>query len=100
MKELSHFLLAMNSLTDSTSSKLQCLAKCLRLLDTVLNVPSDSPERLSFINVLTILPSIEEQGLKPVSRGRRLVWSRIPAWGAGDPGFKSRRPHQVFLILN
>ena len=25
--------------------------------------------------------------------GRRLVWSRIPAWGAGDPGFKSRRPH-------
>ena len=34
--------------------------KCLRLLDTVLNVPSDSPERLSFISVLTILPFIEE----------------------------------------
>ena len=22
-----------------------------------------------------------------------LVWSRIPAWGAGDLGFKSQRPH-------
>ena len=22
-----------------------------------------------------------------------LVWTRIPAWGAGGPGFKSQRPH-------
>ena len=26
--------------------------------------------------------------------GRRLAWFRIPAWGVGDPGFKSQRPHQ------
>ena len=32
------------------------------------------------------------------ARGRRLVWSRIPAWGAGDPGFKSRRPHHEYPI--
>ena len=25
--------------------------------------------------------------------GSRLAWSRIPAWGAGDPGFKSQLPH-------
>ncbi len=27
------------------------------------------------------------------ARGRRLAWFRIPAWGVGDPGFKSQRPH-------
>ena len=26
-------------------------------------------------------------------RGRRLAWTRIHAWGACDPGFKSQRPH-------
>ena len=25
--------------------------------------------------------------------GRRLAWTRIHAWGACDPGFKSQRPH-------
>src|SRR4030065_2965493 len=34
-----------------------------------------------------------EQGPRPRKRGRSLAWSRIPAWGAGDPGFKSQRPH-------
>jgi len=24
----------------------------------------------------------------------RLEWFSIPAWGVGDPGFKSQRPHQ------
>ncbi len=28
-----------------------------------------------------------------ISRGRRLAWIRIHAWGACDPGFKSQRPH-------
>jgi hypothetical protein len=28
-----------------------------------------------------------------IKGGRSLAWSRIPAWGAGDPGFKSQRPH-------
>ena len=27
------------------------------------------------------------------SRGRGLAWTRMTAWGAGGPGFKSRRPH-------
>jgi hypothetical protein len=26
-------------------------------------------------------------------RGRSLAWTRMQAWGACDPGFKSRRPH-------
>ena len=30
------------------------------------------------------------------TRGSGLVWSRIPAWGAGGPGFKSQLPHQMF----
>jgi hypothetical protein len=28
--------------------------------------------------------------------GRRLVWFRTLAFQANDPGFKSRRPHQIF----
>ena len=47
---------------------------------------SASAEPLSFINVVMILPPAE-------SWGRRLAWIRIPAWGVGDPGFKSQRPH-------
>ena len=27
-----------------------------------------------------------------------LDWFRIPAWGVGDPGFKSQRPHHKFTI--
>ena len=27
-----------------------------------------------------------------------LEWFRIPAWGVGDPGFKSQRPHQKLLL--
>jgi hypothetical protein len=34
--------------------------------------------------------------------GRSLAWTRIPAWGAGDPGFKSPRPHHdtgsIFMV--
>ena len=31
--------------------------------------------------------------------GRRLVWFRTLAFQANDPGFKSRRPHQLKLLL-
>ncbi len=33
-----------------------------------------------------------------VSSGRRLAWIRTPAFHAGNPGFKSRRPHQQLLL--
>ncbi len=44
------------------------------------------------------------EGLSLGKRGRSLAWSRIPAWGAGDPGFKSQRPHHnnlgpIFRLL-
>ena len=57
----------------------------------------------SLINTETILPSL---GTRPACRGRRIAselgilvptwleWFSIPAWGVGDPGFKSQRPHQ------
>jgi hypothetical protein len=32
--------------------------------------------------------------------GCRLVWFRTLAFQANDPGFKSRRPHQILLILH
>jgi hypothetical protein len=31
--------------------------------------------------------------------GRRLVWFRTLAFQANDPGFKSRRPHQIFAFF-
>ena len=31
--------------------------------------------------------------------GRRLVWFRTLAFQANDPGFKSRRPHQIFIYF-
>ena len=31
--------------------------------------------------------------------GRRLVWFRTLAFQANDPGFKSRRPHQIFTYF-
>ena len=52
---------------------------------------SFSPVRFSLSNVFIISSSF--LGRSPVLWGRRLAWFRIPAWGVGDPGFKSQRPH-------
>ena len=34
-----------------------------------------------------------ESGARLIRRGRRIAWFSIPAWGVGNPGFKSQRPH-------
>ena len=36
-----------------------------------------------------------ESGARLIRRGRRIAWFSIPAWGVGDPGFKSQRPHHT-----
>jgi hypothetical protein len=74
-----------------------------RLYEIEVKVFSDFPEALAFIKVF-IIKSPHFVGCW----GRRLVseslcimvqihleWSRIPAWGAGGPGFKSQRPHHI-----
>ena len=70
------------------------------------SVLSVSPEALSLIRELIIQPSVEDRKL--VLWGRRIAmelvgilvpisleWFSIPAWGVGDPGFKSQRPHHT-----
>src|SRR4030066_1993486 len=64
--------------------------KKLAVPETRFTVLSESPEDLSLINVLRASAPI---GRGLVLWGRRLAWTRIHAWGACDPGFKSQRPH-------
>ena len=39
--------------------------------------------------------SIDNGNIQNIVRGCRLVWFRTLAFQANDPGFKSRRPHQL-----
>src|SRR3990170_2536390 len=48
-------------------------------------------EDLNLIKAWIIFPLSKCR--KTETWGRRLAWTRIHAWGACDPGFKSQRPH-------
>jgi hypothetical protein len=71
-------------------TRIPIVAENLRLPETCFPVLSTNPEDLSLIRALLTLPF---KMCGPVLWGRRLAWTRIHAWGACDPGFKSQRPH-------
>jgi len=94
---------AMYCFTSSGFLKSTCLLILFKFCDTLLIVFSAFPLFLRFISVLTIssvmlwgrrLVRVSVFDLVGILVQILLVWFRIPAWGAGDPGFKSPRPHQ------
>ena len=70
------------------------LAICLSFQLDCFITCSLFPLLLRKVKVFMMAWSVSFGSEKHVSRrGRRLVWTRIHAWGACDPGFKSQRPH-------
>ena len=82
-----------------------CSLSCLKLCEIEITVFLALPEFVALMRVF-IIKSLYFVGCW----GRRLAsvcvikslciiipqhleWFRIPAWGVGDPGFKSQRPH-------
>jgi len=94
--------LAMYVLTLSGFLRSACLLSCLRLDANERMVFCALPEFLAFRRVF-IMRSLYFVGwlgssysfplVIPVANG--LDWFSIPAWGVGDPGFKSQRPHHT-----
>jgi len=84
-----------------SANRLSCVSRCLKELIVFLAFPS--------IVALTMVLSIWSL-YRVGGWGRRIAsdlhsvlvilgvgwldWFSIPAWGVGDPGFKSQRPHQ------
>src|SRR4030066_766103 len=76
------------------------LLSCLRLDENERKVFWALPEVLAFRRVF-IMRSLYFVGwlgpsysfLEGIPVPLRLDWFSIPAWGVGDPGFKSQRPH-------
>jgi len=96
-------ILAIKAFTLSGFLRSAFLSICLKLYEMERTVFSALPALVAFIKVFIInaLFLVACWGRSLASRiqcilvGFWLEWFRIPAWGAGDPGFKSPRPHQT-----
>ena len=102
--------LAIAVFTSSGFVRSAFLLSCVSLCEKALTVFSAFPSLVALMQVFIIRPSCLTScgGRRIASTLRSLVvilgvgwldWFSIPAWGVGDPGFKSQRPHQTQFCL-
>ena len=84
-----------------------CWLSCFRLCEIEVTVFLALPEFVALMRVFIMrfshnvgcwgrrLASVSMVKSLCILAVGHLEWFRIPAWGVGDPGFKSQRPHQL-----
>jgi len=80
-----------------SATLLSCLSRCRKALIVFSALPSFLALVRVFIISSSYLTSCWGRRIASELVGIlvpiRLEWFSIPAWGVGDPGFKSQRPH-------